>query len=242
MREIQRGRVGMRSNECGIALAILTACLLAGCGEGATPTAPGEPLGIESTFTLKLLRNTGEGPFAQLAYQCDECSFAQHEAVEPPPGFTRAPAQVILPIGEGGEAPVAEGFPLSLDLIEEIPGDDFRLIARVIDGRLVEATEDAIIAVAEVMRDTRFLYPAGTRVHELTDPEGNVFVLFAYGVESEDYTSPVFQNADALDGHPLPRGWTYVTRVLEEDLHMDPGGLATVLAIRADVESTWEKR
>ena len=34
-----------------------------------------------------------------------------------------------------------------------------------------------------VMRDTRLSFAAGTRVHELTDTEGRVFVLFAHGVD-----------------------------------------------------------
>lgn len=222
--------------------ALLATLLAMGCGSGATP-APADPsAGIESSFTLKVLRNTGENPFSVLAYECDECSFAQHAALEPPPGWTKAPAQVILPIGELRSRPSVDDGPSSVDLIPEIPGDDFTVIARTLNGRIVEAGPNGIVAVVQVMRDTTFLYPAGTRVHELTDPEGNVFVLFAYQVASEDFTSPVFQDADALVKDPRPEGWTYTTRILDNDLHMDPGGVATVLAIRAEVESTWELR
>lgn len=222
--------------------AVLAIFLLMGCGSGATPANPDPPTGIESSFTLKLLRNTGENPFAVLAYECQACSFAQHAAIEPPPGWTKAPAQVILPIAELGSRPSFEGVPSSMDFVSEIPGDDFTLIARTLDGRIVEIGENGIMAAVRVMRDTSFLFPAGTRVHELTDPEGNIFVLFAYQVESEDFTSPNFQDANALVNDPQPAGWTYSTRILEDDLRMDPGGVATVLAIRAGVESTWELR
>ena len=62
-----------------------------------------------------MLKNTGENPFAQLAYQCDECSFAQHAAIEPPPGWSKAPTQVILPIGELRSTPSSDGVPDSMD-------------------------------------------------------------------------------------------------------------------------------
>ena len=71
--------------------------MLLACGDGPTtdgsasaPLPPSQQ--IESSFTLKLLRGTGENPFSQLAYECHECTFAQHAAVEPPPGFTKSPA------------------------------------------------------------------------------------------------------------------------------------------------------
>ncbi|MDG2305668.1 MAG: hypothetical protein P8R42_13700 [Candidatus Binatia bacterium] len=225
-----------------LCVAALATFILTACGSGATTGDSETSAGIESSFTLKMLRSTGENPFAQLAYECDECSFAQHASVEPPSGWTRAPAQVILPIGELHSTPSADGFPSSVDFVPEIPGDDFQVIAKTIDGRIVEAGEDGIVAVVQVMRDTSFLFPAETRVHELTDPEGSVFVLFAFEVESADFTSPVFQDADALMGYPRPTGWTYSTRILDEDLRMNPGGVATVLAIRAEVDSTWELR
>ena len=229
-------------NTARTSAAMLAALLAIGCGSGSTPTPEDPSAGIESSFTLKVLRNTGENPFSLLAYECDECSFAQHAELEPPPGWTKAPAQVILPIGDLRSRPSVDDAPSSIDLIPEIPGDDFTLNAKTVNGRIIEAGPNGIVAVVQVMRDTTFLYPAGTRVHELTDPEGNVFVLFAYQVDSEDFTSPVFQDADALVNDPHPEGWTYTTRILEDDLNMDPGGVATVLAIRAEVESTWELR
>ena len=54
--------------------------------------------------------------------------------------------------------------------------------------------------MVNVMRDTRFQFSVGTRVHELTDPRGNVFVLFAYEV-IDGLDVPDFQSVDALDGY-----------------------------------------
>mgnify|MGYP003329422122 CR=1 FL=1 len=42
---------------------------------------------------------------------------------------------------------------------------------------LVELGANGVMAVVQVMRDTLFRFPAGRRVHELTDPDGKIFVL-----------------------------------------------------------------
>ena len=54
-----------------------------------------------------------------------------------------------------------------------------------------------------------------------------------------------FQSADALTYFTVPQGWTYSTRILDEDLALDSDnsdGVVTVLAIRGEINSTWEKR
>jgi len=208
---------------------------------------PGMPIdenqGTGSSFTLKLLRNTGESPFSNLVYECDQCTFEQHAAIQPPPGWSKGPQQVILPPGELLSAPCFEGVPSSVDFIPEIPGNEFRLIGKNLSGSLLEIGPNGLMVLSEVMRDTVFRFPAGTRVHELTNPAGEVYVLFGYEVDSKDFTEPDFQDAGALSEYPRPTGWTYNTYVLERERVMDPGGVASVLSIRAPVAtSTWEKR
>ena len=44
-----------------------------------------EPTGDE--FTLKLLKRTGENFFSNLAYECNDCTFEQFEALKPPRGW-----------------------------------------------------------------------------------------------------------------------------------------------------------
>lgn len=201
------------------------------------------PADLGSSFTLKLLKNTGENPFANLVYECDECSFAQHAAIEPPPGWSKGPAQVILSPGELRSTPCFDGVPSSMDFVPEIPGNEFKLIARSLNGRILEAGENGLMILSDIMRDTIFRFPLGSRVHELTDPEGNVFVLFGYEVESMDFTSPDFDDADALVDYPRPAGWTYSTRILDEDLVMESSGVVSILSIRAEAAaSTWEQR
>ena len=193
-------------------------------------------------YTLKMQTSAGESPFAYYSYECNACTLSQFFAIDPPDGWQKAPAQVILPNGELEAALIIDDVPLSIDFIEEIPGEEFELIAHSMNGRIVQIGGDGIMAVVNVARNTVFRFPAGRRVHELTDPAGDVFVLFAFEVTSELSEMPDLQSANALDGYPLPNGWTYTNRLLEEAFVMDSNGLAVVLSIRADISSTWQKR
>ncbi|MEP1593296.1 MAG: hypothetical protein ABJK20_01930 [Halieaceae bacterium] len=198
--------------------------------------------GVLSTFTHKMVRNTGENLFSQLAYECSECSIAQQTSIVPPPGWQKGPIQVALPIAALLSSPSVEGEPDSVDFLPDVPGNEYRMIAVVRDGELLDSGGNGVMAVTEVERNTMFRYPANTRVHELTDPDGSIFVLFAYEVESEEFIGVDFQSADALRDDPIPVGWSYSTRILANDLVMHAREVATVLAIRASVTSTWQLR
>ena len=217
--------------------------LLMGCSDPDSDSdsdSLAEDLGPE--FTLKMNQATGENSFAQLAYQCDACSFEQFAAIQTPAGWTKSPTQVILPMGELRSTPSIEGVPSTMDFVSEIPGEEFELIAKTLDGSLVEMGENGIMVVVDVMRDTLFRYPEGSRVHELSAPDGTPFVLFAYEVDSEDFESPDFEAADALEAYPAPEDWTYSTRILDEELVMESNDVATVLAITGEVSSVWQQR
>ena len=100
------------------------------------------------------------------------------------------------------------------------------------------------MAQAEVQRDTRLVFTAGTRVHQLTDPDGNVFVLFVHHVDEDEWANVDFRSADALDYLSAPNGWTYSTRILDEELVLDSNhsnGVVSVLAIRGTINSAWGK-
>lgn len=219
-----------------ISLALLSS-ILWHCAEAENPPA------IEYTnFTLKMNQSTGESDITQLAYQCDECSFAQFEAIPVPDGWQKSPTQVLIVPGEMRSVPSFEGVPDTLDFVPEIPGEEFRLIAKVLDVTVLEFAPNGFMALAEVMRDTIFRYPAGSRIHELTDPDGNSYVLFAYEVESKEFTEPDFQDANALIDYPGPQGWVYTTEIIDEELVMEANGIANVLTIRRTPSSVWQKR
>ena len=194
-------------------------------------------------FTHKMMKATGENPFAALAYECPQCTFAQWLAIVPPNGWTKGPAQVLAATsGDLRSSPSLEGVTLTMDFIDEVPGNEYQVIAKNLNARLIENNANNLAVEAQVMRDTILRFDAGKRVHELTAPEGDVFVLFAYQVDPENVIIPDFQDAGFLDDFTPPAGWTYESRVLETELLLDTPDIATVLAFRGNVASTWEKR
>ena len=197
----------------------------------------------ENVFTHKMVKSMDDNPMGSLGYECRQCTFEQWLSIDPPEGWSKGPAQVIaFTRGALRSKPTIEGVPSSVDFLEEVPGNEYELIVRNLDGRIIEATGDRMVIEVEVIRDTLMQFEAGKRVHELTDPDGNVFVLFAYGVDPENVVVPDFENPYFMGLFSPPVGWTYTSRILEEELSLDTSDVATVLAIRGELTSTWEKR
>ena len=202
----------------------------------------------DRAFTHKMMKQTGENPFASLAYECTECTFEQWGSIVAPEGWSKGPAQISLFSAQESEMrsyPSVEGHPDTVDFLEEVPGNEYRVIAVTLDGRLVETGPNGIVVEVQVQRDTRLVFTAGMRVHELTDPDGSVFVLFVHQIDTDSWQDVDFQPADALDYFTAPTGWTYSTRILDEELVLDSansGGVVSVLAIRGAMDSAWEKR
>ncbi len=81
----------------------------------------------------------------------------------------------------------------------------------------------------KVDRGAIFFFDAGKPVFELVNPEGLAYVLQAYCV-SVDPTINEDNLGDLGAKLNLPEGWTYRTRILEEELVIDTSDtLATVL-------------
>ncbi len=78
--------------------------------------------------------------------------------------------------------------------------------------------------------------------HRLIDEDGNIYVLFAYEVDSADFDRSFFEKIDVLSNYPHPKGWLYLSRILNEDLILNPNGIASVIAIQSETSSVWEKR
>jgi len=88
-----------------------------------------------------------------------------------------------------------------------------------------------------VNRGAIFFFDAGSPVHELVSPDGKAYVMQAYCVGVD----PTLTEAD-LDtlGErlALPEGWTYRTRILDEELVVDTSAtIATVL--QDELENTY---
>ena len=74
--------------------------------------------------------------------------------------------------------------------------------------------------VRYVDRRVVFFFDGGSRVFELVDPEASVYVMQArcVGVDPEMSEEALVTLGDRL---ALPEGWTYRTRILEEELVVD---------------------
>lgn len=80
-----------------------------------------------------------------------------------------------------------------------------------------------------VQRDTEFVYDAGREVHELTAPDGSVYVMQSYsiGIDPTLTAAALGELGGRLE---LPEGWTYANRVLDDRLVVeDVDGIAPVL-------------
>ena len=80
----------------------------------------------------------------------------------------------------------------------------------------------------EITRTTNFIYRTGSTVYELTSPAGEVYVMQSYS----QIINPTLSMKDltALDQQlKMPVGWTYKSRVLENDLSLVANGTAYVL-------------
>ena len=146
---------------------------------GTTPSSEEAP----KTFTHKMMKQLDTNPFAHIAYECQECTFEQWETIVPTEGWSKGPAQISLfslPDSGMRSYPSVEGHDDTVSFLDEIPGNEYRIIAVTKDGRFIENGPSGLVVEAQVERDTFLVFNPGMRVHELTDPDGNVFVLFVH--------------------------------------------------------------
>ena len=91
--------------------------------------------------------------------------------------------------------------------------------------------------IRHVNRGAVFFFDAGKPIHELVDPDGAAYVMQAYcvGVDSSLTEADLAGLGERL---ALPDGWSYRTRVLDEELVVDTTAtLATV--IQDELENTY---
>lgn len=91
-------------------------------------------------------------------------------------------------------------------------------------------SEESEIYVPDLVdRTTTWTYQAGTEIYELTDPDGNVYIMQSYSrIVDEDLTAADLPTlGDRLD---LPDGWSYSSRILDEPLQvaLSPDGALVV--------------
>ena len=88
-----------------------------------------------------------------------------------------------------------------------------------------------------VDRGAQFFFDAGSVVYELVNPEGKAYVLQAYCIGVDSTISQ--DNLSELGARlALPEGWSYRSRILDEELVVDTTGqVATV--IQDEFENTY---
>lgn len=98
---------------------------------------------------------------------------------------------------------------------------------------------DQHYVVNTVQRDTVWTYLQGTMIYQLTDPDGNVYVMQSYSTQVNPDLS--------LDELPtlaqtlsLPSGWTFTTETLDQQLNLVTGGTAYV--VNDDFADSYQKR
>lgn len=114
---------------------------------------------------------------------------------------------------------------------------EMRLVATVELSSGVSG-ENQPYVINEVMRNTIFTFVAGRRIFELEDPDGGVYVMQSMS----QMTNPELQLHDLIsldDALDLPSGWTFNTRILQEELTLVANGIARV--ITDDLSNTYQK-
>lgn len=191
-------------------------------------TATAREAAAAPEYVLEVAKLTG-GFFGRDTYNCPSCSLADFAALTVPAGFQKAVPKRFLPSDWTSSAIPQPGTPASLDLILDLPGDEFTYVARVLSG-LVYALNSPIgpLAVAQVERTTEFTYLDGDVIHEVVDTDGNHYILFLFALALE---GTIDEDAvGSLAGLPIPAGWTYASRMLDADLTVTSTGLTSVFS------------
>lgn len=91
----------------------------------------------------------------------------------------------------------------------------------------------------EVARTTNFIYRAGSTIYELTSPVDEVYVMQSYA----QIVNPNLNMKDLpvlSEQLKLPAGWTYRSRVLDQDLSLVANGIAYVL--QDNLSNSYQRR
>ncbi len=131
-----------------------------------------------------------------------------------------------------------DGFGSKVAVVEpvlrEFNGLTMRRIATLDLGTAMQAGP---YTIRNVNRGAVLFFDAGSRIYELVDADAVAYVMQAYcvGVDPTLTEEALVDLGDRLD---LPDGWSYRTRVLDEELVVDTSAsLATV--IQDELENTY---
>ncbi|MFP8875289.1 MAG: PEP-CTERM sorting domain-containing protein [Myxococcota bacterium] len=187
-----------------------------------------------TSFNPELWEGTGGG--TRNVYTCAECTFEQYLAT-PLPGAnwsrnaSEGNARLFLPDVGTNVPPIAPpGTPLSLDLVPEIEGDDYVLIAQLLSAVPLGWGLQGVMANALVARGTTMTFFAGRVIHTVASTGGIEYVLFSMSETHATTFDPFTVNG--LAEISIPPGWSYSSEVLLTDLVIGtPTGIANVFSV-----------
>lgn len=125
------------------------------------------------------------------------------------------------------------------DVKETFGGIDMNLRATVKLSLLKQLMGSKNYTANEVTRTTNFVYRAGSTVYELLSPAGDVYVMQSYS----QIVNPALNMKDLPvlnEQLKLPAGWTYRSRVLDQDLSLVANGIAYVL--QDNLSNSYQRR
>jgi hypothetical protein len=122
---------------------------------------------------------------------------------------------------------------------ESFGGIEMNLRATVKVSLLKQLLGSKQFSPNEIIRTTKFIYKAGTPIYELTSPTGEVYVMQSYS----QINNPNLAMSDLPELSKqlkLPTGWTYTTRVLDQELSLIANGIAYVL--QDNLSNSYQRR
>ncbi len=92
-------------------------------------------------------------------------------------------------------------------------------------------------SIVEVDRNNVWYYRAGRKVYELTDPDGNRYIMQSYSqiVDHDLQLSDLENLGERLE---LPMGWSFSARIIDEDFAAENAGIAKV--IQDELQNTYQ--
>lgn len=125
------------------------------------------------------------------------------------------------------------------DVKESFGGIEMNLRATVQLSLLKQLMGSKSYTPNEITRTTNFIYRAGSAVYELTSPAGEVYVMQSYS----QIVNPTLNMKDLPvlgEQLKLPTGWTYRSRVLDQELSLMANGVAYVL--QDNLSNSYQRR
>ncbi len=212
--------------------------VFAGCGDG-SPAAPEQATGLRGQRYCEVIAVQSDGGLRADVYNTGSfgnCPQDQWDALDPEAIQDDLGALFILMNGPR--------FWL-IDSVTLFSETGERRFFGEIEMQLVASVEVPASGVSQepyqersVNRDTEFVFEAGSEVYELFAPGGEVYVMQSYA-HIVDSTLDETRLPHLGGELGLPEGWTYQTRVVQEDyVVLDQDGVATV--VQDELQNTYQ--